>query len=459
MKNNRQFVYISYTRADFSSAQMIRDILGEASIPVFIDSKSLDFGMDYAASIANAIKECQLMIVVISNQSITSQWVIKEVKIALQAHKVILPILIEEISQSDFPLEFRTFDYLLLKDVLKSPDILISKIQTNNPLKEDIMIPCAAPSMDKSAKPKRYAPLNIGKKGCFIISLLVILSLILLFFLFSIRGSSAPDITVESAPNQNSDPVYIADLPQLSYYGGAIHLIAIVSFVIVVGAFICMVLLYRKQKRRQIPLALFSDVKVKANIDSTYRVLEKGQELSLSLNQDSHRIILDYSKYNSWKKINCFIAGSTALQPERDALRSAISIACNRWSKKNFQILSFTYEDFDRKFTKDGQQSLYDYFITHDADYAIFIIKGDIGDFTIREFDKAYNAYKTNGRPSIVVYNNLLSKTSDSAETLRERVRSIGQYWINYKEQDVMRHHFLDMISTELFTLFESELN
>ncbi len=456
MKNNRQFVYISYTRADFSSAQMIRDILGEASIPVFIDSKSLDFGMDYAASIANAIKECQLMIVVISNQSITSQWILKEVKIALQAHKVILPILIEEISQSDFPLEFRTLDYLLLRDVLKSPNILISKIQTNNSLKEGIKTPCTASSMVESAKPREYTQLNSGKKGCFIISLLVILSLILLFFLFSIRGSSAPDIN--SAPNQNPDPI-VSCKSCTSYYDGALHLIAIVSFVIVVGAFICMVLLYRKQKRRQIPLSLFSDVKVKANIDSTYRVLEKGQELSLSLNQDSHRIILDYSKYNSWKKINCFIAGSIALQPERDALRSAISIACNRWSKKNFQILSFTYEDFDRKFTKDGQQSLYDYFITHDADYAIFIIKGDIGDFTIREFDKAYNAYKTNGRPSIVVYNNLLSKTSNSAEALRDRVRSIHQYWIDYNEQEVMRHHFLDMISTELFTLFESELN
>lgn len=216
--------------------------------------------------------------------------------------------------------------------------------------------------------------------------------------------------------------------------------------------------LYVHIKKRKLQISIFSDAKVQLQIAENENIIEENKSINLSLSEKDDSIKLMYKQYNGWRQVNCFIAGSTKQQSERDALRSSISIACNRWSRKNFQILSYTYEDFDRKFTKNGQQSLYDTFIANKADYAIFIIKGDVGDFTISEFDKAYTAFKNRGKPSIVVYNHCSVDDSESVHILRARIKAIKQYWIDYHDLNEMRMHFLDMISTELFNMFEKEL-
>lgn len=60
------------------------------------------------------------------------------------------------------------------------------------------------------------------------------------------------------------------------------------------------------------------------------------------------------------KAIKCFIAGSTRLEAERDALRAGIAQVHNAWSGKDFEILSYTYEDFQRQAVEGGHQKLYD---------------------------------------------------------------------------------------------------
>lgn len=81
-----------------------------------------------------------------------------------------------------------------------------------------------------------------------------------------------------------------------------------------------------------------------------------------------------------------------------------------------------------------------------------------MGDFTISEFDKACTAFKNRGKPSIVVYNHCSVDDSESVHILRARIKAIKQYWIDYHDLNEMRMHFLDMISTELFNMFEKEL-
>ena len=56
------------------------------------------------------------------------------------------------------------------------------------------------------------------------------------------------------------------------------------------------------------------------------------------------------------------------------------------------------------------------------------------------------------------MYNHCSVDESESAHILRDRVKAIKQYWIDYYELNEMRMHFLDMISTELFNMFEKEL-
>lgn len=218
-------------------------------------------------------------------------------------------------------------------------------------------------------------------------------------------------------------------------------------------------LLRHKVKHLKTELKITSDAKLQARIGGNDMLIQKGEERSVHLPLGMQKLDLDYATFNNPKRINCFIAGSTALQAERDALRATISLVCNRWKEKNFQIFSFTYEDFERKFAPNGQQSLYDYFIENEANVAVFLIKGEIGDFTITEFNKAYKSFKDSNRPSIIVYYDRSSELNLSALELKKRVQSIGQYWVDYNTLNEMKYHFQEVLSTDLWTLYEKELS
>lgn len=214
----------------------------------------------------------------------------------------------------------------------------------------------------------------------------------------------------------------------------------------------------RKAKQLSTDLRITSDAKIQAKIGENNMLIKKGEELSVQMPQGIQKMDLDYATFNNPKRINCFIAGSTDLQVERDALRATISVVYNKWQKKNFHIFSFTFEDFDRKFAPNGQQPLYDYFIENEADIAVFIIKGDVGNYTIGEFDKAYASYCKNRKPSIVVYSDKSSDLAPSAKTLKTRVETVRQYWIDYETLNELKLDFQEILSADLWTLYEKEL-
>lgn len=85
-------------------------------------------------------------------------------------------------------------------------------------------------------------------------------------------------------------------------------------------------------------ISIFSDAKVQLQIAENENIIEENKSINLSLSEKDDSIKLMYKQYNGWRQVNCFIAGSTKQQSERDALRSSISIACNRWSRKNFHF-------------------------------------------------------------------------------------------------------------------------
>ena len=235
-----------------------------------------------------------------------------------------------------------------------------------------------------------------------------------------------------------------------------------ILFFILTATTIAMTILFflsrRKVKRLNTDLRITSDAKLQARIGGNNMLIKKGEELSVQMPTGVQKMDLDYATFNNPKRINCFIAGSMDLQVERDSLRATISVVYNQWQKKNFHIFSFTFEDFDRKFAPNGQQPLYDYFIENKADIAVFIIKGDVGDFTIKEFDKAYASYHKNSKPSIVVYNDKSSDLAPSAKLLKTRVEAVRQYWIDYETLSELKLDFQEILSTDLWTLYEKEL-
>ncbi len=186
----------------------------------------------------------------------------------------------------------------------------------------------------------------------------------------------------------------------------------------------------------------------------TFKPLDKAikqKSISYSVNQsdDLISIALDKTKDDASKSrtIKCFIAGSTKLESERDALRAAIAQTHNHWTGKNVEILSYTYEDFERKVIEGGHQQLYDDFITNEATIAVFIISGEIGEFTITEFEKALNAYKSGRHPQILVFNNEHATYHEQAETLKKMVASEKQYWVDYDSLKTLKLQFMSTLN------------
>ena len=155
------------------------------------------------------------------------------------------------------------------------------------------------------------------------------------------------------------------------------------------------------------------------------------------------------------KLIKCFIAGSKSLQRERDGLRSIMSVMYNKWMNFNFKILSFTFEDFDKKVVIGGQQKLYNSFIEKDADWALFIIDKGIGDKTHEEYRIAMDSYINNGRPNIVIFGKLGISDMSELSTIKEEVEKHGQYWVDYSDIDNLKLSFESILNWDLINIFK----
>ncbi len=267
--------------------------------------------------------------------------------------------------------------------------------------------------------------------------------------------------TRDNRPIQDSTSQHNQQLGQDQYMIDSVQVIFMVIIIIITVLSIVLtvlLILSRKQANRlKTSLMIVSDSKAKATIGNQKVILEKGNISNIILPNGEQQMELNYTDYNGFNHINCFIGGSTQLQAERDALRATISVVSNKWKEKKFHILSFTYEDFDRKFVTEGQQHLYDDFIGNEADMAVFVIKGDVGDKTVREFDKAYETFKKLQKPSIIVYRDTNCSLGKTAEELKLKVESAQQYWIDYGTLNELKYHFQDILSSDLWSIYMDE--
>ena len=154
------------------------------------------------------------------------------------------------------------------------------------------------------------------------------------------------------------------------------------------------------------------------------------------------------------KTIKCFIAGSTNLQRERDALRAVTCVMYNKWMTKDFRILSYTFEDFDRASVIEGHQNQYNEFIVNEADWALFVIDGALGGITKEEYQIAMSAYKKNGKPRILALAKAGSdRTEEVAELLKE-IKQENQYWSVYDDIKELKHIFESTLNWDLISIY-----
>jgi hypothetical protein len=104
-----QKIFISYSRKDMDFVRKLAGDLEQAGYDVWWDLTDLRGGDDWVRKIPAAIQESQFVIVVLSPNSVVSEWVEKEYTQALSLRKKIIPVMLTAIT---VPFALNTINYL-----------------------------------------------------------------------------------------------------------------------------------------------------------------------------------------------------------------------------------------------------------------------------------------------------------------------------------------------------------
>lgn len=99
MKNKK--VFISYKSEEFEEASWVKEKLEAEGISCWMAPESIKGGSNYAAEIPQAIRNCVVFVVILSEKAQTSKWVPRELDQAINEEKIIMPFMVENCSLKD----------------------------------------------------------------------------------------------------------------------------------------------------------------------------------------------------------------------------------------------------------------------------------------------------------------------------------------------------------------------
>lgn len=94
--------FLSYSDHDRAAADRVRGALIARGLPVFVDRHSIDAGENWRRKIKAGIESSEALLILVSENSITSKAVIEEVDIALSAEVPLIPVIMHK-SATDAP--------------------------------------------------------------------------------------------------------------------------------------------------------------------------------------------------------------------------------------------------------------------------------------------------------------------------------------------------------------------
>ncbi len=88
-------VFISYKAEEFGQADTLRAALAVAGISCWMAPNSIPHGSNYAIEIDKAISDCEVLVLILSSKAQDSIWIPKEIDLALNYGKIVIPFAIE----------------------------------------------------------------------------------------------------------------------------------------------------------------------------------------------------------------------------------------------------------------------------------------------------------------------------------------------------------------------------
>lgn len=95
------FVFISYSSREVEIANQLKHILETNGVPCWMAPQSIPAGSDYGREIPKAIEKCKTFLLLLSDASQNSNWVPKEVGLAIGKGKIVVPFQIDNAAISE----------------------------------------------------------------------------------------------------------------------------------------------------------------------------------------------------------------------------------------------------------------------------------------------------------------------------------------------------------------------
>lgn len=111
-------VFISYSRKDIAFARLIRSALEQAQVDTWIDWERIPIGERWWQEITEAIQSANVFIFIISKHSIQSTVCKDEIYLAIENHKRIIPIIVDNLNPtevSQFAEELPKFNWIIFE--------------------------------------------------------------------------------------------------------------------------------------------------------------------------------------------------------------------------------------------------------------------------------------------------------------------------------------------------------
>ena len=111
-------IFISYSSKDKEKADQLSELLASAGLSVWIDQSGIDVATSWSGEIVQAINDCKAFVVLLSPSSLESHNVIKEVSLASEKRKKILPLDLEPVQLTkDFEYQLAGLQHALLTNI------------------------------------------------------------------------------------------------------------------------------------------------------------------------------------------------------------------------------------------------------------------------------------------------------------------------------------------------------
>lgn len=91
------YAFISYSTKNQSAADAMRTLFNKHDIDTWMAPYDIPAGSEYAEVLYDALSKCSCLVLMLTNVSQNSQWVRKEVNIAITNGKTIIPVKLEDI--------------------------------------------------------------------------------------------------------------------------------------------------------------------------------------------------------------------------------------------------------------------------------------------------------------------------------------------------------------------------